>query len=180
MWRLTKSYWFHFGSLISIIVFMLLGFSATLSVLYATMLAIAASALRSDTAIVPWWAALPMVAMLGAMYAPGMGFPMPPAVREYIWLLLLVPVGVAVLGLAAPRRSPASQRFVTAIKEGTTGVLNVAATCATAGIIVGVTTLTGLAQRFADIIIGYAQGSLRAHRRLHRRASCGSSGSRYR
>ena len=46
------------------------------------------------------------------------------------------------------------------MKDGTTGVLNVAATCATAGIIVGVVTLTGLAQRFADIIIGYAQGSL--------------------
>jgi TRAP-type uncharacterized transport system fused permease subunit len=39
-------------------------------------------------------------------------------------------------------------------------VLSIAATCATAGIIVGVVTLTGLAQRFADIIIGYAQGSL--------------------
>jgi len=49
---------------------------------------------------------------------------------------------------------------VLALREGTTGVLNVAATCATAGIIVGVVTLTGLAQRFADIIIGYAQGSL--------------------
>ena len=46
------------------------------------------------------------------------------------------------------------------MREGTTGVLNIAATCATAGIIVGVVTLTGLAQRFADIIIGYAQGSL--------------------
>jgi len=49
---------------------------------------------------------------------------------------------------------------VQAMRDGTTGVLNVAATCATAGIIVGVVTLTGLAQRFADIIIGYAQGSL--------------------
>ena len=39
-------------------------------------------------------------------------------------------------------------------------MLSIAATCATAGIIVGVTTLTGLAQRFADIIIGYAQGNL--------------------
>src|SRR5262249_46155048 len=47
-----------------------------------------------------------------------------------------------------------------ALAEGTTGVLSIAATCATAGIIVGVTTLTGLAQRFADIIIGYAQGNL--------------------
>jgi TRAP-type uncharacterized transport system fused permease subunit len=46
------------------------------------------------------------------------------------------------------------------MRDGTTGVLNVAATCATAGIIVGVVTLTGLAQRFADIIISYAQGSL--------------------
>ncbi len=47
-----------------------------------------------------------------------------------------------------------------AMADGTTGVLNVAATCACAGIIVGVVTLTGLAQRFADIIIGYAQGNL--------------------
>ena len=53
-----------------------------------------------------------------------------------------------------------TQRLVQAMRDGTTGVLNVAATCATAGIIVGVVTLTGLAQRFADIIIGYAQGSL--------------------
>jgi TRAP transporter 4TM/12TM fusion protein len=47
-----------------------------------------------------------------------------------------------------------------AFAEGTTGVLNVAVTCACAGIIVGVVTLTGLAQRFADIIIGYAAGNL--------------------
>ena len=53
-----------------------------------------------------------------------------------------------------------TERFVAAMRDGTTGVLNVAATCATAGIIVGVVTLTGLAQRFADIIIGYARGSL--------------------
>ena len=51
-------------------------------------------------------------------------------------------------------------KLVRALAEGTTGVLSIAATCATAGIIVGVTTLTGLAQRFADIIIGYAQGNL--------------------
>ena len=59
LWRLTKSYWFHFGSLVSIIAFMLLGFSPVLSVFWATVLAIAVSALRADTAIVPWWVALP-------------------------------------------------------------------------------------------------------------------------
>jgi len=105
LWRITRMYWFHFGSLISIIAFMLWGFSPVLSVFWATMLAIAVSYLRRDTALVP-------------------------------------------------------AKLVRALAEGTTGVLSIAATCATAGIIVGVTTLTGLAQRFADIIIGYAQGNL--------------------
>jgi TRAP transporter 4TM/12TM fusion protein len=105
LWKITKGYWFHFGSLISIIVLMLMGFSPVLSVFWATMLAIAVSYFRSDTALVP-------------------------------------------------------TKLVRALAEGTTGVLSIAATCATAGIIVGVTTLTGLAQRFADIIIGYAQGNL--------------------
>ncbi len=105
VWELARGYWFHFGSLISIIVFMLAGFSPVLSVFWATILAIVVSFIRSDTALVP-------------------------------------------------------PKLVKALAEGTTGVLNVATTCATAGIIVGVTTLTGLAQRFADIIIGYAAGSL--------------------
>jgi TRAP transporter 4TM/12TM fusion protein len=105
LWRVTRAYWFHFGSLVSIIVLMLYGFSPVLSVFWATMLAIAVSYLRRDTALVP-------------------------------------------------------PKLVRALSEGTTGVLSIAATCATAGIIVGVTTLTGLAQRFADIIIGYAQGNL--------------------
>ena len=105
LWRVTRGYWFHFGSLISIVVLMLYGFSPVLAVFWATMLAIAVSYLRRDTALVP-------------------------------------------------------PKLVRALSEGTTGVLSIAATCATAGIIVGVTTLTGLAQRFADIIIGYAQGNL--------------------
>ena len=91
LWRITRTYWFHFGSLISIIVLMLYGFSPVLSVFWATMLAIAASYLRRDTALVP-------------------------------------------------------PKLVRALAEGTTGVLSIAA--------------TGLAQRFADIIIGYAQGNL--------------------
>ena len=105
LWRVTRDYWFHFGSLISIIVLMLWGFSPVLSVFWATMMAIAVSYLRRDTALTP-------------------------------------------------------PKLTRALAEGTTGVLSIAATCATAGIIVGVTTLTGLAQRFADIIIGYAQGNL--------------------
>jgi TRAP transporter 4TM/12TM fusion protein len=105
LWRVTRDYWFHFGSLVSIVGLMLVGFSPVLAVFWATLLAIAVSYLRRDTALVP-------------------------------------------------------AKLVPALAHGTTGVLSIAATCATAGIIVGVTTLTGLAQRFADIIIGYAQGNL--------------------
>jgi TRAP-type uncharacterized transport system fused permease subunit len=140
---------------------MLMGFSPVLAVFWATVLAIAVSALRSDTAIVPWWAALPLMVALVLVVSHLIGRPISVALIEYSWLLLTVPVAVvAGFGLLAPRLVPFSEKFVTAMKEGTTGVLNVAATCATAGIIVGVVTLTGLAQRFADIIIGYAQGSL--------------------
>ncbi len=104
-WGLAKRYWFHFISLISIIAFMMLGYSPTLAVFWSIVLAIAVSFLSRETALMP-------------------------------------------------------AKLAAALKEGTTGVLNVATTCAAAGIIVGVVTLTGLAQRFADIIIGYAGGSL--------------------
>ncbi|HRK17704.1 MAG TPA: TRAP transporter fused permease subunit [Hyphomicrobiaceae bacterium] len=105
VWDITKRYWFHFGSLISIIVFMLWGFSPVVSVFWATMLAIASSFLSRDTALFP-------------------------------------------------------PRLVKALAEGTTGVLNAATTCASAGIIVGVVTLTGLGLKFSSIAIDYAGGSL--------------------
>ena len=105
LWKLTKGYWFHFGSLISIVVFMLMGFSPVLAVFWATIAAIAVSYFRWDTALWP-------------------------------------------------------RKLASALQDGTTGVLNVAPTCAAAGIIVGSVTLTGLAQKFADIIITYAGGSL--------------------
>jgi TRAP-type uncharacterized transport system fused permease subunit len=47
-----------------------------------------------------------------------------------------------------------------ALESGSTGVLNVAATCAGAGIIVGVVTLTGLGLKLSAIIIDYAGGQL--------------------
>jgi TRAP-type uncharacterized transport system fused permease subunit len=46
------------------------------------------------------------------------------------------------------------------MEGGSIGVLNVAATCAGAGIIVGVVTLTGLGLKFSTIVIDYAGGSL--------------------
>ena len=51
-------------------------------------------------------------------------------------------------------------RLWRALQDGSTGVLSVASTCATAGIIVGVVTLTGLGLKFSMIILDLAGGNL--------------------
>ena len=105
VWVLIRRYWYHFSSLIGIVVLMVIGFSPIWSVFWATVLAWVASFLRKDTALTT--------------------------------------------------RRP-SLRF----SGGSMGVLAVACTCASAGILVGVVTLTGLGLKFSSIIISYAGGSL--------------------
>jgi len=69
-----------------------------------------------------------------------------------------------VLAAAASFLNPAAalmpRKLGAALADGTLKVLNVAATCAAAGIIVGVVTLTGLGLKFSAIAIAYAGGSL--------------------
>ena len=57
--------------------------------------------------------------------------------------------------------------FVKAMEGGALGMLNVGATCAGAGIIVGVVTLTGLGLKFSSIVIDYAARLAAADRDLH-------------
>jgi TRAP transporter 4TM/12TM fusion protein len=102
---LVRKYWFHFSSLIAIIVFMVMGYSGTLAVLYAMIVAVLLSFLRRDTALWP-------------------------------------------------------RRLVAALASGAVQSAGIAATCAAAGIIVGVITLTGLGLKFSDIAIRAAGGSL--------------------
>ena len=121
VWNLTRNYWFHFLSLVSIVAFMMWGFSPVLSVFWATVVSFATSFLRRDTALFSY------------DLFTGKG-----SIREHIF------------------KSP----FVKAMEGGSLGVLNVAATCAGAGIIVGVVTLTGLGLKFSSIVIDAAGGSL--------------------
>jgi TRAP transporter 4TM/12TM fusion protein len=51
-------------------------------------------------------------------------------------------------------------KLVEALRAGSVGVLGVAATCASAGIIVGVVTLTGLGLKFSAIVVQFAGGNL--------------------
>ncbi len=52
------------------------------------------------------------------------------------------------------------RKVVAALRDGSGQMLNVAATCAAAGIIVGVVVKTGLGLKFSAIVIAYAGGSL--------------------
>src|SRR5215468_10710847 len=103
--QMTMRYGFHFVSLLAVVVFMVIGYSATLSVFYATAVTFALSFLRKDTALVP-------------------------------------------------------KKLVKALADGSIGALNAATTCACAGIVVGIVTLTGLGLKFSSIVISYAGGSL--------------------
>ena len=51
VWNLTRKYWFHFLSLVSIVAFMMWGFSPVLSVFWATVVSFVTSFLRRDTAL---------------------------------------------------------------------------------------------------------------------------------
>jgi TRAP transporter 4TM/12TM fusion protein len=105
VWSLTKKYGYHFVSLFAIVLFMLWGYTAILSVLYATCVSIVLSYVRRETALTP----------------------------RRLWQTLV---------------------------DGSTGVLSVASTCAAAGIIVGVVTLTGLGLKFSMIILTLAGNNL--------------------
>jgi TRAP transporter 4TM/12TM fusion protein len=105
IWELTRKYWYHFTSLVAIVVFMVMGYTPMTAVVYATGLAFLLSFLRRDTAITP-------------------------------------------------------PRLVKTLRAGSVSTLSVASTCATAGIIVGVMTLTGLGLKMSDLIVDVANGNL--------------------
>lgn len=121
--ELALRYWFHFVSLISIVVFMLLGYSPILSVFWATVATAVLSFFQRDSAIIPYeW-------FRGRL----------PWVKGF-W----------------------ESGFVRALEGGSVSVLSVAMTCASAGIIVGVVTLTGLGLKFSSIVLGYADSGAQA------------------
>jgi TRAP-type uncharacterized transport system fused permease subunit len=105
LWQMTRPLRLPLISLISVVIFMLWGYSPTLSVFWAVVVTYVLSFLTRETALVP-------------------------------------------------------KKLVRALSDGSSSVLTAATTCATAGIIVGVVTLTGLGLKFSAIVISYAGGSL--------------------
>ncbi|MFO7693856.1 MAG: TRAP transporter fused permease subunit [Vicinamibacterales bacterium] len=93
---------------------------------------------------------LPLIS-IGVLLAAGVS-----TFRAVFWATLLA------VGLSFVRRDTAlwPRRLLAALDAGGRGVLSVAATTATAGIIVGVVTLTGLGLKVAGLIVALAGGHL--------------------
>src|SRR5215467_10037518 len=168
VWEMTKRYGFHFVSLVAVVVFMVIGYSPMLSVFYSTLLAFTMSALAPETALGPRQLLLPLLVVLAITAVigviPGVGTSAPAVmIQTNFPMLILIVIGVlALLGLtpAGQRAVPSSKKLTTALADGSIGVLSAATTCAAAGIIVGVVTLTGLGLKFSAIVIDFAGGSL--------------------
>src|SRR3954452_13350491 len=123
--EMTRRYGFHFVSLLAVVVFMVIGYSPSLSVFYATLATFVLSFLRRDTALISFGRAL---STAGPSLSQRLGFN--------------------------------ASKLVRAMADGSIGAINAATTCACAGIVVGVVTLTGLGLKFSSIMIDYAGGSL--------------------
>jgi len=168
IWQMTKRYGFHFVSLVAVVVFMVIGYSPMLSVFYSTVLAFAMSALAPDTALGPPKLLLAiLIVMLAAaalLLIPGASATaIASAFSTYFPILVLAIMAViAFIGLtpAGQKAVPQSKKLTSALADGSVGVLSAATTCAAAGIIVGVVTLTGLGLKFSSIVIDFAGGSL--------------------
>src|SRR5262249_29350428 len=167
LWQMTTRYGFHFTSLIAVIVFMVVGYSPMLAVFYSTFMCFLLSGLAPETALAPRNLLMGLLAVTIAalllLAIPGVSaLPIATTFESYFALFLLVLIGaLGIFGLL-PRQVnvPPSQRLVRSLADGSIGVLNAATTCASAGIIVGVVTLTGLGLKFSSIVLDFACGSL--------------------
>ena len=76
--------------------------------------------------------------------------------RAVMWSTLLL------IGLSLFRKETrlGVEKIFKILSFGPLGMVEIVSTCAAAGVIIGVISLTGLGMRFAMIVIGYSQGSL--------------------
>ena len=150
--QMTRRYGFHFTSLIAVIVFMVVGYSPMLSVFYSTLMCFVLSGLTPETALAP----RPLLVALVIVAVPLFWL----SNDAVLILFALTFLGIVGMNYLRPDTRATSKKLVRTLADGSLGVLNAATTCASAGIVVGVVTLTGLGLKFSSIVLDYAGGSL--------------------
>ncbi len=167
--ELMLKYGYHLSSLFTIILFMLGGFTAILAVFWSSVVAILLSAIRPETAVLgrrfaAFLAVVAITTVALVLAAPALSA-MLGAVPFLRQLASWENAGLIVLGIilaaflvALVKRDPkdATRRLYHAFELGSKQVLSVVATCAAAGIIIGIFTLTGFGLKLSGIIIDLA------------------------
>jgi TRAP transporter 4TM/12TM fusion protein len=172
LWQLTISQGYHFLSLAAIAFFLVLGFTSFLAVFWSIAIAFMLSMVRSDSRLVTMRAFVVGTIAGIAAWAFGAsdiadGFGLGELFDGRISASIFWGIAVAMLasGIEAVQAmragrtpDPASTRMIEAIVDGTRGTLGIIATCACAGLIVGIVNLTGLGLTLSSIIVAVGGG----------------------
>jgi TRAP transporter 4TM/12TM fusion protein len=159
VWALTRAYGYHFISLGAIAVLLSVGMSAFMAVFWSIALAFGLSLVRANTRLT----------LLEGAAAGGVVALLAWAVGERASAAVFIGMGAATLYSAAmwigARREgemigSGATATIEALIDGAKNVVGVAATCACAGIIVSVITLTGLGLNISGLIVAFGGGSL--------------------
>lgn len=153
--RLTLTQGYHFISLSAIAVLLTTGMSAFLAVFWSIVIAVALSLIRAQDRLL----ALPGAALGAAAMALAWGLDARLSVAAFVGLVV---GGIATLGWRAlgRDRDGAGARLVATLVDGGRGVVGIAATCATAGIIVSIINLSGVGLKLAGLIVDLGGGDL--------------------
>jgi TRAP transporter 4TM/12TM fusion protein len=155
---LTLRHGYHFISLGAIAVLLATGMSAFMAVFWSIALAFVLSLIRPDTRLVTLPAALAGLVACFAAYLVGER----ESAAVFIGMIAAVTYSTA-MWLGAKRETltpaPESLAMIDALVDGGKNVVGVAATCACAGIIVSVITLTGLGLNISSLIVDFGGGN---------------------
>ncbi len=164
--ELMLKYGYHLTSLFTIVLFMLGGFTAILAVFWSIVVVILLSVIRPETALLGrrfavFLAVVAITTVALVLVAPALSailsalpFLRPLATWESAGLIVLGFIVAAFLA-ALVKRDPqdVTRRLYHGFVLGSKQVLSVVATCAAAGIIIGIFTLTGFGLKLSGIII---------------------------
>ena len=159
LWRLTVTQGYHFLSLAAIAVLLIYGMSAFLAVFWSIVIAIILSMIRQEQRLLTLPGAALGLAVTVIAYLIGYRL----SVAAFLGLIAGGLLSIALYYWEKQQgRSPdaATERMIAALVEGGKGCVGIAATCATAGIIVSIINLSGLGLKLSGLIVDLAQGSL--------------------
>jgi TRAP transporter 4TM/12TM fusion protein len=158
VWELTWSQGYHFLSLGAIAVFLAIGMSAFMAVFWSIALGFALSFVRVESRLGTLHGALAGVAVALVLLMLDV------RASEAVFLGLVACLLHAACHLAGARierqvADPSSLALFEALVDGARNVVSIAVTCACAGIIVSVITLTGLGLNISGLIVDFGGGS---------------------